>query len=220
MIDNSPISKMTFTAYADAGCTEGKALKDDKGVLTYVVITNPDHFDRTLAPKQAAGGGMKQSSSEKKYAGLESEKYSFELLLDGTGVVDPKRKDVAQELKDFLRVVYVSPSNSNQTNYVAISYCGERFCCKMTNMTIKYSLFNRDGTPLRLKINCSFESVSENKKDKNGKKKTKSGSGGEKKQEDKDQTQNSGRCGGGDSFMETLKQALGLGSESLLRSGK
>lgn len=170
---DSTFHKMTLTAYSSAAFGDSDVLKDEDGKrLEYEVITNPEFFDWSLQPKQPESKNGKNSSSEMKFAGFEPEKYSFDLVLDGTGLVNPDRKDVAKEIKNFLRVVYSSKSNSEQANYVQIDYCGEKFNCKLSSLSIKYQLFNRDGSPLRAKLSCSFSSAQESEAKKNEKKKT------------------------------------------------
>ena len=163
---------MTLTAYATAAFGDSDVLKDGNEPLSYTVITNPETFDRSLMPKQQEGKDGKNASPEMKFAGFEPEKYSFDLVLDGTGLIDPERVDVAAEIRNFLKVVYSSKANSEQANYVLIEYCGDKFNTKLTSLSIKYQLFNRDGSPLRAKLSCSFSSVHESKAQPDNKKKT------------------------------------------------
>lgn len=208
------MNKMVLTAYSAATFNESDILKDDEDILKYEVVTNPENLDRTLTAKLPDPKKGKETDSEMKFAGFEPEKYSFDLVLDGTGIINPARKDVAAEIKKFLRVVYSSKENSEQQNYVMINFCGDKFQCKLSSLSIKYTLFNPDGSPLRAKLSCSFISAKESENKPDGKKITKGKPDPAKKrpEEPSCRMQCIMVC---DSFQETIKTAKENGSSSL-----
>ena len=84
-----------------------------------------------------------------------------------------KYADVEEEIDKFLKVVYMADQKRGQQNFVEISYGDMVVNCKMATMNIDYQLFNREGKPIRAKVQCSFTSVNPftvRKKDKKKKK--------------------------------------------------
>ena len=143
---------------------------DSFGEPGYRVRINPESFDRTLRVNTQEEKTARSDNSSGKDSGLGAETYSFDLIFDGTGVVGTalKGKALNDEFHAFLGVVYANeddPAKKKVANCVTIEYCGETFGAKLTSMTIKYLLFQRDGNPLRIKASCSFSSVDIKKKD-------------------------------------------------------
>lgn len=209
---------MTLKAFKDATFNERV---DSFGEAGYKVRINPETFDRTLTVNKSEDKTARPGNSSGHNAGLGAETYAFDLYFDGTGVAGTalKGKALKEEFQTFLEVVYVKREDvakKKQPNCVTIEYCGETFHAKLTSMTIKYLLFQRDGNPLRIKASCSFASVEEEKPDPEaGKKK--------QKKKPKDTTPNARQGGktkesiGTDqSFDETVSSARENNSESLM----
>jgi hypothetical protein len=128
----------------------------------YQVMINPDTFERRFTasyekPKSILG---KYSISSGLFSGMGTTTYNFSLILDGTGIVNPAKKDVKKELDDLMNVLFTKWGDGGRCpNYVIITYCHETFRCVVTSVVVKYTLFNPDGTPLRATVTCSFSSA-------------------------------------------------------------
>lgn len=163
------MERMKFKAYADNLFT-----KELEG-LEYKVMINPETVDRSLGVRTAEEKTARSGNSSGKDAGLNPEKYSFDLMFDGTGVAGPRFEEegLAAEFKKFLEVVYAQTptgDSKKQAHFVEITYCGETFYTKLESMSIKYLLFNSAGYPMRIKASCRFSSVEKEQpedKDKN-----------------------------------------------------
>lgn len=166
---------MSFKAFKDIGFTEPVPDTPKDG---FKVMINPETFERSLGVKPAKEKTSRSGNSSGTDAGLEAEKYAFDLIFDGTGVAGPKMdgEKLNAHFQTFLNVAYAtraSQKEKKKRNFVELSYCGEIFYCKMESMTIQYQLFQPDGYPIRIKVNCHFSSVEEPKKDAAGGKKGK-----------------------------------------------
>ena len=161
---------MTFRAFPDVNFIEKQAIKDSE----YHVMLNPESFKRTFGADISKDESIGSRGSEGKNLGFLSETYSFSIIIDGTGVVDSQRTKVKDEFEQFMKAVYSHPDNCDGTkpNFVEMIYCGEIFHCKLTSLSVDYELMNRDGTPLRMKLNCSFSSVEPKKETEEGNKET------------------------------------------------
>lgn len=94
------------------------------------------------------------------YKGYEADKLSFELLIDGTGVIKGAKEDVHSRLKELNKVVYEYDGQEHKSNYLKVIYAGINFICHLQTMDIQYLLFDSGGKPLRAKVAMSFiESV-------------------------------------------------------------
>lgn len=160
MSDTGKLEKMTFWAF-----TDNTYKKQIPGLNTFTVQINPDSFSRSLSVKWAGSSTRDSKNSEGKFGGFNAEKYTFKIVFDGTGIVYGVT-DIKTRIKNFLDVVYKVPAQKNSKNaergaYVKLFYCGESFNCVVDSISINYTLFSTDGSPLRATLNCAFSSVSE-----------------------------------------------------------
>jgi len=170
---------MTFKAYSDSKFTKQVENTAPDG---FKAMINPDTFERTLSVRTEPDKTARPGNSAGHDAGLYAEKYSFDLIFDGTGVTGRSfpANTFSDYFRQFLNTVYAAepkPESKKQANFVEITYFGETFYTKLESMTIKYLLFNSEGAPLRIKASCHFASVEEekpeNKKKSGGKGKAK-----------------------------------------------
>lgn len=145
---------MTFKAFKDYQFT--KSLKRE-----YKVMINPENFERDFAFHYNKDKTKRHAPTVGKFASTDAEKYSFTLVFDGTGLIDPNRCDVQQELDNFLTVLFTQTKKGYEPNFVELTYCDQIFHCTATTLKVNYTLFNTNGSPLRAKITCSFSSIGE-----------------------------------------------------------
>ena len=148
----------------------------------FIAQVNPDSFTRTIKVKVDKEKNNKRSAKKVVYE-YDGETYSFELTFDGTGALGKDREgDVSEKITKLLDVLYkrgtdTKGQETKLPNLLQINYCGELFYCSVSeSITIKYTLFSREGKPLRAKVTCSFTSnarPADNKKDKDEKPKPK-----------------------------------------------
>ena len=70
-----------------------------------------------------------------------------------------EKKNIIDEVNKFLEVCYHMVSKTHEPHYVQILYGNLLYKTVFKSADIKYTLFKTDGTPLRVKISCKFESV-------------------------------------------------------------
>lgn len=145
---------MTFKAFKDYQFT--KSLNRE-----YRVMINPESFERDFAFHYNKDKTKKNAPTVGKFASTDAENYSFSLVFDGTGIVDPNRCNVQEELDNFCAVLFTQTEEGYEPNFVELIYCNQRFHCTANTLKVNYTLFNTKGTPLRAKITCSFSSVGE-----------------------------------------------------------
>jgi len=103
-----------------------------------------------------------QTAAESRFAAINAEKVSFDLVLDGTGVVkkdDGSVPDVKAEVQQLADIVYRYVGDKHEPSVVKLSWGGlDPFYGRMDSMSVDYTLFEPSGKPLRAKVKLSFVS--------------------------------------------------------------
>jgi hypothetical protein len=108
-----------------------------------------------------------KSAVESKLSQYQQEKLSFELVLDGTGVVPASPPaDVSQQVKQLKNVVYHYVGEKHEPSIVKLQW-GQSFSFigRLSSMTLDYTLFKPGGDPVRAKIKLNFGSYMSNKQE-------------------------------------------------------
>jgi len=119
---------------------------------------NPESVKQSYAIVWGKEQGVGQSSAELVYSRSLPNELNLDLILDGTGVDQPedlsdvlqKPKPVLDQVKEFLNVVFQYQGELHQPNYLLVSWGGiDSFKCRFLSVDITYTLFDRQGVPLR-----------------------------------------------------------------------
>lgn len=145
------MSNMKIVAYSDEKFND----KVDDG--EYELMLNPEklQWGRQIDYNEEAAPDSSAPSS--KYNKTQSEKLSFDIVIDCTGVVDGKRVDLPAEIAQLSKVIYDYNGSIHRPNYVIVNWgAGLAFRCVLTSFNTSYTFFKPDGTPLRAKISLEF----------------------------------------------------------------
>jgi len=147
------MSNMKIVAYSD-GTFNTKVAKGD-----YEVMLNPEKLQWNRSIQYNEETSIDSSAPAAKYSKTLSEKLSFDLVIDCTGVVDSKRVNLPAEVTKLSKVIYDYNGDIHRPNYVIINWgSGLAFKCVLTSFNLSYTFFKPDGTPLRAKISLEFSS--------------------------------------------------------------
>lgn len=160
---------LTITActLADSGNLSPQAAKK------FEVMINPSGFSHSHSisysesTKDSSSGTTKktkplgQVSTESKFSTYGAEKVSFDLVIDGTGVVNlpipgigsPPVKDQIKQLKE---IAYDYQGTEHEPNIVQLLWGPFTFYGRLESMSLDYTLFKPSGEPLRAKVKLSF----------------------------------------------------------------
>ncbi len=209
--------KMNFKAYHDVHFKKPIEDETTHQQLAFTVQVNPDSLTRSFSTKTVENKKIRSESSSGEGAGFDSENYSFDLIFDGTGALGASSIGKAGELfQQFLSTVYAKESLKavkKEANFVELNYCGDTFFCKLSSLTAKYTMFGRNGSPLRIKASCTFISVDKDKPDPPPKKKKEDSKSGPDIPEGANPKET---IDPGDSYEETVNEAKKNGSSSLM----
>lgn len=142
------ITKLKFSRTGESG-------KDNE----FVVMLNPDTINRSLRMGKSENKSSK-SKSKGNIIDCLPETITFSFYLDGTNVVNDagNNDSVSNQIKHFLSVVYEKDNKPVQS--VTIEYLSEtNFIVATNSIDINYTLFDRNGNPLRAKISCTFSTI-------------------------------------------------------------
>jgi nucleoid-associated protein YgaU len=139
------------------GVAKPKTKASDK---KYQVMVNPTSFTHaaaiTYTTAEKAPVGV--SAAQPKFQATQPESLSFEVLIDGTGVVDSSRTDLADELTNLKSMLYFYDGSIHQTPVVYLTWGSFSFLGRLKSMGIKYTLFKPNGEPLRGRVSLTFTS--------------------------------------------------------------
>ncbi|MCA2997709.1 MAG: LysM peptidoglycan-binding domain-containing protein [Rhodocyclaceae bacterium] len=147
------MSNLQLTAYSD-GTFNTKVAGG-----SYEVMLNPDKLQWNRKVQYNEETSIDSSAPSSKYNKTPSEKLSFDLVIDCTGVVNPKRLDLPSEIDQLCKVIYDYNGNIHRPNFVIVSWGGGlTFKAVLVSFSLSYTFFKPDGTPLRAKASLEFAS--------------------------------------------------------------
>lgn len=150
------LEKMLIKAFADSTF--------NKEVAKFQVWINPEKYTETYRvcynDRQAQGSPGGSPNFDK----IPSDRMSFELVFDGTGVVPspnpgvlPFASDgVAKQVNEFRSMVVGYAGNIHSPRFLQLVWGTLLFRCRLSELSISYTLFKPDGTPLRARADATF----------------------------------------------------------------
>jgi hypothetical protein len=129
---------------------------------TFEVMFNPASYsvnNKINFDTQQAEGS---DGSDPKFKNVAPESFSLEFTLDSTGVSKDKVSIIDQVTK-FKKVTLSVNGSSHRPNYLVVQWGKFIRDCVMETANITYTLFDKDGIPLRAKITAAFIDRKESK---------------------------------------------------------
>lgn len=127
----------------------------------FEVMINPASYSHGFTVKSNKKEAIGKSGADNKYSGVQPETVGFDIVIDGTGVVNlpipglgsPDVKTQVEQLKD---VIYTYDGTSHAPNHVRLLWGALIFFGTLDSMSVDYTLFKPSGEPLRAKLKLSF----------------------------------------------------------------
>lgn len=144
------LEKLEIERFKDAGYSQSAGGK-------FTVMINPEEYSRTYEIVYSKQQGIGSSAAPMRYTRSKPETFTLNFMLDGTGVVNGKKtSDVLNKLKGFRDVAYEYNGDIHSPNYLKLSWGTLVFKGRLTKYNVKYTLFKPDGTPIRAKVEATF----------------------------------------------------------------
>jgi len=131
------------------------------GSESFEVMLNPSSYSHRQVIRYDDQTTLGQAGADPKFAAVGRETVTFDLVLDGTGLVGAQRpgtrtKAVKDQVRSLNSVVYRYRGNSHEPSVVRLLWGSFIFFGRLTSMSTAYTLFRPEGDPLRAKVSLSF----------------------------------------------------------------
>jgi Contractile injection system tube protein len=150
-LDANQLEKLTIETYT------GKEFTKSQRVGEWKVLFNPTEYTFTRSNNynatQAAGTSRPNTSP----GSGNPDQLACTLFFDGTGVVgDPG--PITSAIAGFLDLMSFK-REKHKPYYLWLRWGPLTFRCYLKSATVSFTLFNREGEPIRAKVTASFEEV-------------------------------------------------------------
>ena len=120
-------------------------------------MLNPSSYSHSYSIGYNQKEALGQLGSDAKFSGIKPEKVSFDMVIDGTGVVALIGvDDVKTQIGNLTDIVYKYDGSNHEPNHVRLLWGSLIFFGRLESMSVEYTLFKPSGEPLRAKVKLSF----------------------------------------------------------------
>lgn len=134
---------------------KGPTLDEDPD-LVYAVLVNPEKCSKRFKVDYDSTGGAGKANAVLKFQKTLPTTMEFELLFDATGVIEGSPEDLAGEIEKFMNVFYYYQGDIHKPYYLKVTWLGECFGAVANSLSLDYTLFSSDGSPLRARATLSL----------------------------------------------------------------
>lgn len=159
MSDRKKLEKLVIRSFANRDFT------NEDPNLKFTTPINPESFTQTFKVNADTSRGHGSPGTEVKYKSTEPEQLKLEFTLDGSQIVegyggenkDYKKKKVHEQVEDLKKCCYHFDGKIHRPRFLIV-YWGQdvNFKCVLSNLDLNFTLFEPDGSPLRVKVTATF----------------------------------------------------------------
>ncbi len=150
------LEKLTIVAYEDQ--------KRKSEIARFEAMFNPTSLEQKLCVPLRHSSTLGPNAPALKFTSSFKGQHSLKLVLDGTGVDEMgifvfTRKTVTERVEEFFGATIRVLPKTHEPSYLRLQW-GKldltSFDCRLGSASVKYTLFNRDGTPLRAELDITL----------------------------------------------------------------
>lgn len=148
------LEKLKIEAYSD--------VQRSSWVGDFEAMFNPESFKESYENVYDRGQGVGSSGAEIRFVKNKPSDLNLRLVLDGTGIHEigilklGGAKSVSERVNDFLKLAFGMQGDIHEPNYLIIKWGDINLPCRLTNVDINYTSFEKDGKPLRAELDANF----------------------------------------------------------------
>lgn len=168
LLGQSKLKKLTIKAYA-------KKARSGRPIDTFEAMFNPESFSQKYEIEYGKNQGFNSTNSPVNYARSKPRELNLKLVLDGTGVDETgmtlfgTQKTVSERVKQFIDLTFRMNGKIHEPNYLVVEWGGKEdggliFSCRLGDVNVSYTSFDRDGSPLRAELDINLISDQDVKK--------------------------------------------------------
>ena len=124
------------------------------------IPVNPSNYKRNVSIEYNEEQEQGTQGNNPSYSRTPPEEMQFDFVFDNTGVLPGSRK-VDVQIAAFKELAYSVDGDIHRPNFLKILWGSLSFNCILKALTINYTLFKPDGTPVRAMLNTTFLNVVE-----------------------------------------------------------
>lgn len=168
LLSKMKLKKLTIKAY-------DKKARSGIPIGTFDAMFNPETFSQKYEIEYGKSQGFNSTNSRVDYARSRPRELNLKLVLDGTGVDEMgitlfgAKKTVSERVKQFLDLTFRMNGKIHEPNFLVVEWGGKEdggliFSCRLLNVNVSYTSFDRDGSPLRAELDINLVSDQDAKK--------------------------------------------------------
>ena len=123
---------------------------------SFEVMLNPASYNSKYSISYNKDAALGKLASNLKFNMIKPQDFSFNIILDGTGVVDQSAPAVKDQIRGLRDIVAYS-GDEHQPPVTKVLWGTLIFFGYLTSMSVDYTLFKPSGEPLRAKITLAFK---------------------------------------------------------------
>jgi hypothetical protein len=138
----------------------GKKLQkhEFQSVGTIEAKINPSNLNYSVSVKYDDIDIIGSTHPVARFKNIQPETLSFDLIFDGTDMVYENKDGVFKEIEDFKKLTYGYSGDHHDIAYLHLIWGKLSFECRLESLSVKYTLFDTSGQPIRATASCQFRS--------------------------------------------------------------
>lgn len=158
------LEKLKIKAFSDRRRSPGDL------VGTFEAMFNPESFKRSYEIVYGRGQGIGSSGQSAAFSQNRPSDLNLRLVLDGTGVHEMGivqlggTETVRERVDKFLDWTFKMNGETREPNFLRVEWGEINFSCRLGNVDISYTSFDRDGKALRAELDVTFIADTEEEK--------------------------------------------------------
>jgi hypothetical protein len=163
------LQKLSIHAYSK------RSRSNSSYVDTFTAMFNPESFSQKYEIKYGKHQSLNSTNKQVLYSHSKPRELALKLILDGTGVHEmgihklKPQPSVSDRVEHFINLTFRMKGKIHEPSYLIAEWGGQEdggliFSCRLLNVNVNYTSFNRDGSPLRAELDIVLISDKEVKK--------------------------------------------------------
>ncbi|MCU0435846.1 MAG: hypothetical protein MUC87_20470 [Bacteroidia bacterium] len=145
------LKKMTIYTFKTEKFKEGDKGKPEKFELMFNPTTYTSKYEVVYEPEQGKGN----TAGAPKFGKIKPRDFSFEFILDGTGV-SAKKVSVHEKIEEFLDAAVRSREDTHRPHFLTLNWGTLAINVILKTADVAITLLDAQGNPLRAKITAVF----------------------------------------------------------------
>ena len=146
------LEKLKIIAFKNADYSDSPADQQ-----SFTAMLNPETYTLDYKVEYQDGQGQGTSSAQQRFTVKKPEEFSFELLLDSSGIIDDNpRESIEDDITELRDLLLKYEGDIHEPKHFQVLWGSLLFKGRCTGLNLNFKLFNPDGKPIRALCKVSF----------------------------------------------------------------